>query len=396
MPSQDIPNDPNMTVLEQMNSDVVGVIWDRGEEKSVKGLHLRIFLSGKRCFYFLYTTKHGLRRRPKIGEGIGLSEARRIASEMRSQVYMGLDPKGQIDAKKAEKTIAEVFSELTKTYYVQTRFVESGRTAEVTNLFKSRIEKTFGGKKLSDVRSPQIRQWHMSMRKTSTIANRALEVLSKLYSYAIEQEYVERNPCGIIRAFPERKRKKVVSREDLNAILKILYRNITDDLVHDKPAAISILCLFYTGARPSVLDDARWDHIVSYSANGGAHLALPGKMSAVFGENEKLFIPPQIMSLLKKPLDEESRIFDTSRNRQLWANILKELDLKDLWIRDARKTFASIALNEGISIDLIGDALNHRSAQTTKIYAQDFDNSNERTTMAVASALDKIKLEDIL
>ena len=394
MASQDIPNNPNMTVLEQMNQDVVGVIWDRGEDKSVKGLHLRIFESGKRCFYFFYTTKHGLRRRPKIGEGIGLTEARRIAAEMRSAVYAGIDPQAIREAARAEKTIDEIFITLCGSYYKQPRFIESGRAKEVDNLYKARIEKPFGRRKLSDVRSPEIRTWHQNMHKTPTLANRALEVLSKIYSYSIEEELIERNPCINVKAFTEKKRKKVASREDLKTILKILY-----DLANNRdhvncPAALSILCLFYTGTRPSVLDNLRWNYSISNSSSG-TNFALPGKMSATFGENEKIFIPNQVLNLLPKPLDPDDKMFDTSRIRQLWQYIVSHLDSKetDLWVRDARKTFASIGLSEGISIDLIGETLNHKSAQTTKIYAQEFDNSNEKTTAVVAAALDKIRSE---
>lgn len=391
MTSINPPATPGLSVLERMNRDTIGVVWDSGETNSVKGLHLRIFPSGKRAFYFLYTDMYGERRRPKIGEGLRLSEARKLAAELSAKVCLKFDFQGERNAKRNEKTIGESYVRLDGDYYAQDRFIRSGRRKEVRSLYVSRIEKIFGNRRLSDVSSVEIRQWHNSMYATSVQANRAVEVLSKIYSFAIEHEWTPKNPCLIVKSFPERKRKRIPTMDEIKKILGTLW-SYTDpsNTYMRRGAAIHILALFYTGARPKMLRDLRWEHLVTRD-EFGTHFVLDGKMTAEFGEKEKLFIPNQIMNLLVKKYYWETKVFRNGSVRTMWDDICNAHKIENLWIRDARKTFASIGLKIGISIDKIGSTLNHRSAQTTKIYAKEFDNSNAETVVSISSELDKIR-----
>ena len=390
MPTQDIPNRSDMTVLEQMNQDLVGVVWDRGEPNSVKGLHLRIFSSGKRCFYFYYVAKHGIRKRPKIGEGLKLSEARKIAGEMRAKVLLGIDPRGVEDGRQLEKTIGDVFTRCRESYWSLARFQVSGRLREVDAIWNGRIQNHFQSRKLSELRTPELRTWHLAMSGTPTMANRALEVLSRIYSYAIENEWAERNPCLSVKAFPEAKRKRVPTKDELKRILTHLFIVAKDPDDRQRYAAIFILGLFYTGARPTMLVDVKWEHR-TLTVGEGARFELKGKMSYKNDENETLFIPRQVLELLhlyeRRP---DGKVFTTKGTRGLWESMTKDLQINNLWKRDARKAFASLGLNAGVSIDKVGLALNHKSASTTKIYAQEFDNSTIETTLIVAGELDEI------
>ena len=390
MASQDIPNDPHRSVLEQMNDDVVGVIWDRGEPDSQKGLHLRIFESGKRCFYFLYSTKHKCRRRPKIGEGISLTEARRIARIMREQISIGIDPKGEWDKRRDEKTVAEAYEEVFENYWDTERFEISGRKREVTNIFNARILLAFGNRKLSDVKIPEVRVWHNAMRDVPIMANRALEVLSKIFNYSVEQEWVPRNPCLQFPAFKEVQRKRVPTKDELKKIImaySAMAKNLSDE---NSAGALYLLAIFYTGSRPMALAKATWDHVKS-ETEAGMTISLPGKMTHLTNEDETVFIPKQIVDILKMhDRRPDGKIFSVEGTRTLWDDVLEEFEIKDLWKRDARKAFASLGLSKGLSIDLIGNALNHRSASTTKRYAQEFDNGKATTTTVVAAALDDI------
>lgn len=389
MPSQNIPNDPNRSVLEQMNDDTVGVVWDRGEPNSVRGLHLRTFSSGRKVFYFKYQTRSKQDRRPKIGEGITLGEARKIARHLREQVMTGLDPKGDWDAAKEEKTVDEVFKILFKEYWDTERFRLSGRTNDVLSYYK-KIENKLGHKKLSDVRFKEVRMWHSMMSDTPVMANRALTVLNMVFQHAFDNEWCKINPCLSVKAFSEKKRKRVPTEEELRNILGSLFAIAKDVTDKDRFAAIYILALFYTGSRPQLLTDAKWEH-VTQEVDGGVKIELKGKMSYKYNEDETTFIPKQIMDLLnlyeKRP---DGKIFTGNRTRALWENMMSEFEYEDLWARDARKAFASLALKGGIPLGIVGQALNHKSPQTTQRYALEIMDSNVSTTNTVANELDKL------
>lgn len=375
-----------------MNRDEVGTVWDTGESNSVPGLHLRIFVSGRRCFYIAYATKSGVRRKPKIGENITLSEARKIARHIREQIAMGLDPQGAWELKRQEKTVGEAFDFVMRDYWSAERFEISGRKREVANLFSANVRQVFGKRKLSDVRPVEIRVWMAAMVKRPIAANRSLEVLSKVYAYAIEHEWTERNPCLLIQSFSEKKRKRVPTREELKTILQTLFHIAKDAADADRYAAIYLLALFYTGSRPQALGESKWEHVVKTSDNSGITVSLKGKMTYKFNENETIYIPKQILDLvhLYERLPN-GKIFSGKNTKKLWAQMMSKFKYRDLWMRDARKAFASLGLSKGISIDQIGAALNHKSASTTKTYAQEFDDNNSKVTDAIANALDEIK-----
>lgn len=391
MAGQDIPNDPNRSVLDLMNDDTVGVVWDRGEPNSVQGLHLRTFASGKKCFYFLYRIRSAVvYRRPKIAEGVSLTEARKIARHLAAQVAMGIDPKGQWDMARNEHSVETAYEIIFKEYWSTPRFQKSGRAREVANIWSSQLLPSFGKRKLSDVKNVEVRMWHQCRSETPIMANRALEILSTIYKQSISREWTSRNPCLGTTAFSERKRKRVPTKEELTNIVRALQAAAVDSKDDNNLAAIYILALFYTGARPQMVTDVRWEHIKREDERG-AHVELSGKMSYKFNDDETMFIPKQIMDMVNLyPRNPNGRIFSGGKTRQLWTSMMQNFSINDLWKRDARRAFASIALNSGVPIDQVGNALNHKSATTTKTYAREFDNNNAKVTTVVASEIDKL------
>lgn len=389
-------NVPGLSVLELMNRDLVGIVWDRGEPESVRGLHLRTHQDGKKCFYFRYYISHEhiepVRRRIRIGSDITLTTARAICRQYVEEIRLGLDPLEKVRSSSTEKIVSDVFNILCRDYWSLPRFQESGRAREVLNIYKSKIEKPFGRKRLSLVRTPEVRVWHSAMHETPAMANRALEVLTKIFSYGMEMEWIKYNCPKHVVAFKEKKRKRVPSPDEIKILLKALFEIANDESDRHNLAAIYVLALFYTGARPKMLNDVKWSDTVWNGKIGyGIAVALKGKLTYETGENERLFIPHQILKLLDKyPKSPTGHMFDNSGGRGLWRRINDGGHIKDLWMRDARKAFASIAKRKGVSLALIGDALNHKSVQTTLRYAQSFDETNAETTLTVASALDEI------
>lgn len=278
-------------------------------------------------------------------------------------------------------TLTEAFEKVISEHWGQPRYVKSGRLQDVTSLFK-RIEPAFGGRALNAVTGAQVRKWHREQMSEPSAANRALEVLSRIYSYANENEWCENNPCRAIKAFPERKRKRFATPDEIKKIQAMIRGNL-DDAVFG-PGALFLLAMLYTGARPKSLVDAKWDQLKVMSEGHGV-LTFHGKSTADSGEDEVLIFPAQLMcELEKRPKRKDGRLFHPSNWRLLWKNIQKVFGLKDLWVRDLRRTFATVALSNGVSIDAIAEALNHKSSQTTKIYAKLFDETRVKTTNAIA------------
>lgn len=353
------------------------LLWDQGQPGSVAGLHVKSYSEGVKSFYLYYRTRAGTQRRPKIGSWpeTTLSEARRRAKLLKDRIVAGEDPSGDWENKRKELTVLEVFEMAMKKHWGKDQYQKSGWAYEVERNFENHIQPHFAHDKLSDVRPVHIRNWHESLREKPYAANRSLDVLSKIFNFAIEQELLPQgsNPCLLVKPFEERARSRIASREEMTLILEAIDRHM-DDMPR---ASVYLYALAYSGARPQSLENLRWDHIKDGIAT------LKNK-----GHEAKIVFPANVMERIRKLRKRpDDKVFGIKMPRHLWAKIMKETGIEGLWVRDLRRSFASFALQNGVPIDKIGELLNHKSAQTTKVYARLLDQSRTDTTEFIAGKI---------
>lgn len=384
------------TVLDQINelqydeNKKSKVVWDRGEPASIPGLYVAVRSSGKKFFYFSYRTKFYTifkSRKINIGDAglIRLSEARKIAKDFYVQVALGKDPKLDWLTVKEEISINMAFEKLNIEHWGKDRFIKSGRSKEINNLYNAHIKSPFGNKKLSELKREEVFNWHDKKHELPFVANRALEVLSTVYNQAITRGWTEVNPCKNISAFPERKRKRVATKEELNCIVNVLYGVATGPSNRrDYKAAIFILALLLTGARPTSLQRAKWDDFDFETST----LRVEGKKFGDTLEHDEISFPTILVSILNlRAKNLNGKIFSSKAYRRVWKELLSTFGLSDLWLRDLRRSFASVGLDRGISIDKLAESLNHKSTQTTKIYAKLLDDTRFKTANAIAEEM---------
>jgi integrase len=139
----------------------------------------------------------------------------------------------------------------------------------------------------------------------------------------------------------------------------------------------------FTGSRPIAIERATWSQLelVKSSSKTYGILTFDGKS----GE-EKVVIPGFVISVLTS-LPTSNTLTGINMPKSFWKKVRVEAGCPDLWIRDWRRTFASIGLSNGFSMDAIGEVLNHKSTQTTKTYAKLFDRSRIDTSLEIAQVL---------
>jgi integrase len=358
------------------------------DQTGVKGLMLKITPMGSKYFYFKYDMQ-GTTKTVKLGGQMSLTQAREIAQALRTKVILGEDPARAWNKLTGEPTLDQLFQTLLKERWSDPRFIKSKRYREVQNIYGARISRTFGDRRASTLTVEEITRWHKSISMAKKVmANRSWEVLRTVIEYAVSLNWCDKVPK--IKQNPERTRTRVPSKEELTVLLNALNEMARDKTNKRQATAIYLIALMYTGCRPMMLAECRWDHIV-YEGPEGVKLSLQGKMSYKFHQDETVVVPQQILDLLKDaPKDRGGKMFCTKGSRALWHSLTDKYKIVDLWKRDLRKAFASLGLSKGIPIDLIGSALNHRSAQTTKIYAKEFDNGTVKTTATIASGFDEL------
>ncbi len=270
-----------------------------------------------------------------------------------------------------ELTVNELFQRALEEYWSDKRFIQSGWNNEVQLLFRKNISPTFGLMKLSEVTTPLVRKWHKTFEDKTTTGNRSLAVMTKVFNFAISEEIRPQNsnPCALIQKFKEKKRKRFANHEEIIKIAAILERKSQN---YPKEVAF-IYLLILTGSRPRAIERATRSQLSVHTLEGRTFgvLAFDGKSSSTTGDEEIVILPPQAMDILAKlPIREDGKLVGCKMPRHLWDKIKIEAGCTDLWARDWRRTFATYALSNGLGEGLLGELLNHKSAQTTKIYSK--------------------------
>lgn len=366
-------------------------LWDRGEKSTVKGLHARAALSGKKAFYLYYRTRDGRQRRPKIGDfgDITLGEARRRAKILLDKVAVGEDPKGVWDERKVELSIQDLFDKTMGAYWSAERYQTSGWAREVTKIYNAYIKTPFGGCRLSEVTPGKVREWHRGFTAKPYTGNRALSVLSRMFNYAEELELRRQNsnPCHLVKNHAEKKRKRFATLDEMKLIAPLISK-------HEKthPAGVAFLyLLMFTGSRPRAIERATWNQLSEFKVGDQNYgiLKFAGKSSSKTGEDEEVVLPPQAMRALNRlPRIEGETITGIKMPRRLWKKIKEEAGCPDLWARDWRRTFATVGMSGGVDIGSIGELLNHHSNETTKIYAKVMDERKIEIATTIANRLE--------
>lgn len=362
-----------MAILDAMKEIKDGeTIRDKGERSSVDGLHLRA-RGGKKTFRLYYRSKQGVQRFPKIGElgQITLAQARVIAKDILIRVAKGEDPQEEWTEARNEITVQELFDKVYADYWSKPRFIKSGWAGEVKSLFARNVEPAFGRQKLSSVKRADVIAWHGRYSAMPSTGNRSLEVLSKMFSKAEEYELIERNtsPCWRVKAFAEKKRNRYASTEEVVKLLHILEREKSKN-----PHSVAFVYLMlFTGTRPSALARATPSELSREVRGGETYgvLRFHGKTTSDSGEDEVVVIPPVAMEILDSmPRPYDGTLLGTKDPKKFWQRIRREAGCTDLWLRDLRRTFATIGMSNGVDKAVIGKLLNHSLPQTTDLYAK--------------------------
>ena len=360
-------------------------IWD----DSVKGLHLRARSEHVKSWHLYYRTRSGRERRPKIGSfpEVSLSDARARAKVLLARVAVGEDPKGDWENLKAELTLDGLFEKAWKEHWNTPRFQLSRWAYEVQMNYKNHIAPAFGGSKLSEIRPLDIRRWHRLMESTPIGANRCLRVLSKLFTFAKEDGLFEaENPCSSVPSFVEKKRKRFATEEEIKKIALILEREKLE-----QPKGVAFLyVLMLSGARPRSIERALRNQITRFTYDGNlwGALTFKGKTSDDTGENEVVLLPPQLLDLVESIAPpSDGTLFGIRMPVSLWNKIRTEAGCPDLWARDLRRTFATVGLSNGVSLDVVGEVLNHKSVQTTKRYGKLTSSARIQAVATIARAI---------
>ncbi|MDO5612925.1 MAG: tyrosine-type recombinase/integrase [Paracoccus sp. (in: a-proteobacteria)] len=347
------------------------------------GLVLRVSESGA-SYAFRYRVGGGRgakMRKATIGKvgAITLDAARKRAQSLAAEVTQGGDPAGDKSKWRANPTVAELMARYLSDHAEAHKKPRS--VAEDRLHIANRIIPAIGSMKVSDVSPADIERLHLARRATPYLANRVLALLSKAFGLAERWRVRERgtNPCRDVTRFPERKRERVLSPDEaaaLGATLDIaeaagcltMPSGATRRVA--RAAVFAVRLILLTGARRGEILSLRWDYVdrergrlVLPDSKTGAKVIPIGPMARRLLDAAPRVAGNPFVIAGEKP---GAHLVDI---KGAWDAIRTHAGLPSLRLHDLRHNWASVAVETGVSLRLVGGQLGHSQASTTQRYA---------------------------
>lgn len=405
---------------------------DTHHDAKSAGLQIRITAKGTKTFSFFRRIKGGEPTRVTLGRypALSIEKARFQAAEINLAIESRENPAEARRAHKAELTLAELFEQ-----YLTRHSKPKKRTwKEDVQKYERYLSKPLGKMKLSAITRKDIGSIHnkITLDGHPATANRVLALISSIFGRAIEWSIVEQNPAIGIKRNKEVKRERFLQSNELPIFFKALAAE-SNETVRD----IFLIGLL-TGARRENVVSMRWLDI-SFDR---AEWHIPRTKN---DDPHTITLSPEAIEILKhrKPTTTQSFVFTGIgklgyfRNPEKGWKRLKaraqaigyieaigkqsdwsdselgnyinegianpaqqikslealgeslglspeEFSISDLRIHDLRRTLGSWQAKSGASLVMIGKSLNHKSVQTTSIYAR-LDREPVRASVELAT-----------
>jgi integrase len=356
------------------------IVWDSG----LPGFAVRRQQSDAVSYVLKYRTNPGRQQRwhtiGRHGAPWTPETARAEALRILGEIAKGADPAGAKAAAKAAPIVHELAARFIAEHAEAKRKPRTAR--EYRRLFEKVILPALGQKRVVDVTRQDIARLHHAKRSTPTEANRALALLSVLFTFAERQG--ERpdgsNPCKHVERFPQQRRERFLSAEEL--------ARLGNTLAAYKGSPYhtgTIKLLVFTGARLSEVLGLRWDWV---SLERGEARLPDSKTGA-----KTIHLPPPALEVLAglPRLEGNPYVLGGRRSTTFiekpWRAIRVAAGLDDVRLHDLRHAFASVAAGAGMGLPIIGKMLGHTQAQTTQRYAHLASDPVKAAATAVAATI---------
>jgi integrase len=359
---------------------------DRREEyrdTDAKGLILRVTPGGIKTWAVIYS--HGRKkRRLTLGEfpAIKLAKARELALDAIARVAQGQDPQGQKLAERRGRLDALSFSKLADAWLEKHARVKLKPTAviEYERLIEVDLRQSIG-----EMAAGLITKQDVILKVRDKIAGRGARVhadrvvgmVSRIYSWAVDEEYVDTNPAYKVRkavAGPS-VRDRVLTRKEIG-----LFWNGLDNAEMSEPLRLIFQLALLTGQRRSEVagmrkreinhDDKLWtlpgdriengkkihgrtknrrDHVVPLTEPA---IAVVLEAIALSGDSEFVF-PSPVCDGRVGHINGEAVSMAMRRNRT------KAFGVPDMRTHDLRRTLRTFLGEHGIPDEVADRVLNH-------------------------------------
>ena len=340
------------------------IFWDR----ELPGFGVRVYPSGRKIYVAQSRGPAGIRRVSLGRHGkLTAEQARKRAGVAIGRIKRGEDPDpGPPERAFAVADLAERYLEAHVAVHcnAHTQGIYRGS-------LRNHILPALGGMAVASVGRAEAAALHYGLRETPRAANRALMVLSKMYSLAEAWGLAPPggNPCRFVLRYKEGRRERFLTEEEYRRVGRALCALEAEGPVQARAAA-ALRLLMLTGCRLGEVLTLRWSDIDRKTGEFRLRDAKTGARMVPLTP-PALQVLAGIVRVRRSPW-----VFAGSRpDRRLaqlttfWHRVRARAEVEDVRIHDLRHSFASRALALGESLTMIGRLLGHTDVGSTARYA---------------------------
>lgn len=332
-------------------------------DHEVSGLSVRIYTSGNKAFYYRYRWNESVVDY-KLGDypdTISLKEARDKAKELKKQVQDGFNPMAEKKARMQAPdviTIKDLIEDFKRDYLPK-------KKASTRSSYKSRInkiERKFGKKSIEELTRGDVKRWLKKVAKKQPVnANRLQAIFSKIYSYAVKEEYTNNHPIKGLDKIggKEEQRQLNYSHEDI--------RGLWDAFEAQREPMQSVLkMLLLTGQRLGETSRMKWRDIDRHNA-----LWIIPKSETKGSETHIVPLPGMAIELLEgvhQLTGKQDHVFASPKKEKsplvFFGNVTDRIrslaKLPDFKIHDLRHIVITGMISLGVDMVHVGKAVSHK------------------------------------
>lgn len=320
-----------------------------------------------------------------------VEKARAEANKALGEFSSGRNPAAIKRATKAELTFSEMFNEYKERHGKKKR---SWNTDESNN--KNHLQ-SIANKKLSAITKADVSRILSNLEKAGKAGatiNNVRALVSSVYGRAIEWGYANHNPIEGIKTRPKVKRDRFLQSDELPKFFESLGAEPNETLRD------YIMLALLTGIRRTNLLEMQWRHI---NLIEGIWRVPRTKND----EPQNVTLSPEAVNLLttRKASASDAAIYvfpgdgDTGHIVEPKKAVIRVMNRAGIpygrkvengvTLHDLRRTLGSWQAKTGASLAIIGKSLNHKSHQSTQIYARlDLDPVRQSINTATSAMME--------
>jgi integrase len=367
------------------------VVWDC----DIKGFGVRVRPNGAKSYIVSYRAGTGRKapcRKLTLGAVGKLTpdQARNEARKAIAAVTMGGDPVADKTAARKSLTVAELGRIFLDEHVRPKR--KPATAAIYDHAMKKFIAPHLGHIRVDQLTRPTIASLHRRLSATPSMANYTLAVIASMFGFAQRRGFVVdgANPAARIEKYPEQRRERFLTVEELSRIGEALRESETEGIPwiidRTKPMskhmpqpknrrtifgpypAAAIRLLLLTGCRLREVLNLKWSYVDFERGMAFLPDSKTGKKTIIFNgaAMEVLASIPKAGSYVFPGSIPERPRHDL---KKVWSAVCRRCDLEDVRIHDLRHTFASFGAGSGMGLPIVGKLLGHTQPSTTARYA---------------------------